>query len=97
MRTQSAYTDRPVHEGMAHAIPITVVDPRRAEDALLRQIYVVARATEKKTLRVCIEGRTECLCSRLNPLTLGVVADIGVVAAAPPDGDPARPVISSRV
>ena len=54
-----------------HAILITLVDPRRAEDALLRQIYVVARVKEKQTLRVRIEGRRECLCSRIESVNLG--------------------------
>jgi hypothetical protein len=41
------HTNRPVREGIAHTILITVVDPRRDEDVFLRQVCIVARATEK--------------------------------------------------
>ena len=57
------YTDGSVREGIPHTILIRVVHPRRDEHAFLRQIYIVARVTEKEALRVRITAS--------NPLILG--------------------------
>ena len=92
------HTDRPIREGIVHTIFIAEVDPRHDEHAILRQIYIVAQVTEKRALRVRIKGCTERLCCRMESVHFGrgVVADVGLIAAAPSHHDPARPVISSR-
>jgi hypothetical protein len=83
------HTNRLVRESITHTILISVVDPRRDEDALLRQIYIVPRITEKQALRIRIEHRTERLRRRIE--SVDIACSGHRLAEAPPD-DPVQPV-----